>query len=135
MEEAITGDFSLIKGWKADRAGNIIFRMSARNFNVPMAKASPVTIAEVESRTWHTYTYTRCDDIVLAAVLSYVQAVHAYRWSQRSLLMVVFFVQVEEIVDVESFAPEDIHLPSIFVQRVVKGERYEKRIEVRLHDD
>ena len=51
MEEAITGDFSLIKGWKADRAGNVIFRKSARNFNVPMAKASPITIAEVGLNT------------------------------------------------------------------------------------
>ena len=55
--------------------------------------------------------------------------------SSFRLSMVVFSVQVEEIVDVESFAPEDIHLPSIFVQRVVKGERYEKRIEVCLYDD
>ena len=47
MEEAITGDYSLIKAWKSDRAGNLVFRMSTRNFNVPMAKASPITIAEV----------------------------------------------------------------------------------------
>ena len=47
MEEAITGDYSLIKAWKSDRAGNLVFRKSARNFNVPMAKASPITIAEV----------------------------------------------------------------------------------------
>lgn len=82
MEEAITGDFALIKAWKADRAGNLIFRKSARNFNVPMAKAANTTIAEVE-----------------------------------------------EIVDVGSFSPEDIHLPSVYVDRVVKGECYEKRIE------
>jgi 3-oxoacid CoA-transferase len=84
MEEAITGDFSLIKAWKADRAGNLVFRMSARNYNVPIAKASPITIAEVE-----------------------------------------------EIVDVGAFAPEDIHLPCVYVQRIVKGEKYEKRIERR----
>lgn len=47
MEEAITGDFSLIKAWKSDMAGNLVFRKSARNFNVPIAKASPITIAEV----------------------------------------------------------------------------------------
>ena len=47
MEEAITGDFSLIKAWKADRAGNLVFNKTARNFNVPMGKASPITIAEV----------------------------------------------------------------------------------------
>ncbi len=47
LEEAITGDYALIKAWKADRAGNLIFRRSARNFNVPMAKAVKTTIAEV----------------------------------------------------------------------------------------
>uniref|UniRef100_A0A1X7TL00 3-oxoacid CoA-transferase n=1 Tax=Amphimedon queenslandica TaxID=400682 RepID=A0A1X7TL00_AMPQE len=84
MEEAITGDVSLIKAWKADRAGNLVFNKSARNFNVPMAKASKITIAEVE-----------------------------------------------EIVDVGSFPLEDIHLPSLYVDRIVKGEKYEKRIERR----
>ncbi|CAE1326336.1 OXCT [Acanthosepion pharaonis] len=82
MEEAITGDYALIKAWKADKAGNLIFRKTARNFNPPMGKAAKVTIAEVE-----------------------------------------------EIVDVGTFAPEDIHLPHIFVQRVIQGEQYEKRIE------
>ena len=48
MEEAITGDFALVKAWKADRMGNLIFRKSARNFNAPMARAAKVTIAEVE---------------------------------------------------------------------------------------
>lgn len=47
MEESITGDFALIKAWKSDRYGNLIFRKSARNFNVPMAKAARCTIAEV----------------------------------------------------------------------------------------
>ena len=61
-----------------------MFKLSASNFNVPMAKAGKITIAEVE-----------------------------------------------EIVDVGTFKPEDIHLSSIYVQRVVKGEHYEKRIEVR----
>ena len=51
MEEAIHGDFSIIKAWKSDRAGNLVFRKSAKNFNVPMAKASPITIAEVSKRT------------------------------------------------------------------------------------
>jgi 3-oxoacid CoA-transferase len=81
MEEAITGDFALIKAWKADRYGNLVFRKSARNFNVPMAKAARCTIAEVE-----------------------------------------------EIVQ-DTFVPENIHLPSIYVQGVVKGERYDKVIE------
>ncbi|XP_065657479.1 succinyl-CoA:3-ketoacid coenzyme A transferase 1, mitochondrial isoform X2 [Hydra vulgaris] len=87
MEEAIFGDFALIKAWKADRMGNLIFRKSARNFNATMAKSAKVTIAEVE-----------------------------------------------EIVDTGSFSPDEIHIPSIYVDRVVKGERYEKRIEyLRLH--
>lgn len=47
MEEAITGDYALIKGWKADSHGNMVFRMASRNFNVPMAKAAKITIAEV----------------------------------------------------------------------------------------
>uniref|UniRef100_A0A9L0IBS6 3-oxoacid CoA-transferase 1 n=1 Tax=Equus asinus TaxID=9793 RepID=A0A9L0IBS6_EQUAS len=82
LEHAITADFALVKGWKADRAGNVIFRRSARNFNVPMCKAANTSV-----------------------------------------------VEVEEIVDVGSFAPEDIHVPNIYVDRVIQGEKYEKRIE------
>ncbi len=51
LEEAITGDFALIKAWKADRAGNLVFRKSAQNFNLTMAKAARVTIAEVTATT------------------------------------------------------------------------------------
>lgn len=80
MEEAITGDFALIKAWKADRHGNLIFRKSARNFNPAMAKAARITIAEVE-----------------------------------------------EIVD--ELDPDNVHVPSVFVHRVIKGDSYEKRIE------
>ncbi|XP_025244245.1 succinyl-CoA:3-ketoacid coenzyme A transferase 1, mitochondrial isoform X2 [Theropithecus gelada] len=82
LEEAITGDFALVKAWKADRAGNVIFRKSARNFNLPMCKAADTTV-----------------------------------------------VEVEEIVDIGAFAPEDIHIPQIYVHRLIKGEKYEKRIE------
>lgn len=82
LEEAITGDFALVKAWKADRAGNVIFRKSARNFNLPMCKAAETTV-----------------------------------------------VEVEEIVDIGAFAPEDIHIPQIYVHRLIKGEKYEKRIE------
>ncbi|XP_038049652.1 succinyl-CoA:3-ketoacid coenzyme A transferase 1, mitochondrial-like [Patiria miniata] len=82
MERAITGDFALVKAWKADKAGNLIFRKTARNFNPSMAKAAKITIAEVE-----------------------------------------------EIVDVGTFDPESIHVPSIYVQRVVKSDKLEKRIE------
>ncbi|KAL4609210.1 succinyl-CoA:3-ketoacid coenzyme A transferase 1, mitochondrial-like [Arapaima gigas] len=84
MERAITGDFALVKAWKADQAGNVVFRKTARNFNQPMCKAAKVTI-----------------------------------------------IEVEEIVDVGTFAPEDIHIPSIYVDRIVKGAAYEKRIEKR----
>ncbi|XP_068952330.1 succinyl-CoA:3-ketoacid coenzyme A transferase 1, mitochondrial [Petaurus breviceps papuanus] len=82
LEKAITGDFALVKAWKADRSGNVIFRKTARNFNLPMCKAADTTV-----------------------------------------------VEVEEIVDVGSFAPEDIHIPKIYVHRLIKGKTYEKRIE------
>ena len=48
MEEAITGDYALVKAWKADKSGNLIFRKTARNFNSAMARAAKVTIVEVE---------------------------------------------------------------------------------------
>ncbi|XP_050315794.1 succinyl-CoA:3-ketoacid coenzyme A transferase 1, mitochondrial isoform X2 [Anthonomus grandis grandis] len=82
MEEAITGDFALIKAWKADPAGNLVFNKSARNFNPTMAKAAKFTIAEVE-----------------------------------------------EIVELGSIGPDEVHLPGIFVDKIIKGEKYEKRIE------
>ncbi|KAJ3223415.1 Succinyl-CoA:3-ketoacid coenzyme A transferase 1, mitochondrial [Clydaea vesicula] len=82
MEEAITGDFSLIKAWKGDSFGNLVFRGSARNFNPAMAKAGKICIAEVE-----------------------------------------------EIVPVGTLTPNEIHLPGVYVQRLIKGLNYEKRIE------
>jgi len=82
MEEGITGDFALVKAWKADRAGNLVFRMTANNFNRPMGKAAKITIAEVE-----------------------------------------------EIVEIGEIHPDQVHLPSIYVQRIVQGPSYEKRIE------
>ncbi|KAL4236194.1 Succinyl-CoA:3-ketoacid coenzyme A transferase 1 [Mactra antiquata] len=82
MEEAITGDFALVKAWKADRSGNLMFRKTARNFNVPMCKAGRITIAEVE-----------------------------------------------EIVENGEIDPNDVQIPHIYVQRVVKGPLYQKRIE------
>ncbi|KFH68783.1 3-oxoacid CoA-transferase subunit B [Podila verticillata NRRL 6337] len=82
MEEAITGDYSLVKAWKGDAYGNLVFKGSAMNFNPVMAKGSKNTIAEVE-----------------------------------------------EIVPVGSLRPEDIHLPGIFVKRIIQGKSYEKRIE------
>ncbi|XP_048585642.1 succinyl-CoA:3-ketoacid coenzyme A transferase 1, mitochondrial [Nematostella vectensis] len=82
MEEAITGDYALIKAWKADKHGNLTFRKSARNFNAPMGKAAKVTIAEVE-----------------------------------------------EIIESGEIPPEDVHLSCVYVDRVIKGKKYEKRIE------
>merc|ERR1719205_531898 len=82
MEEGITGDFALVKAWKADKAGNLIFRKTANNFNHPMCKAAKVCIAEVE-----------------------------------------------EIVEVGEIAPDQVHIPSIYVQKVIQGLGYEKRIE------
>lgn len=83
LEHAITADFALVKEWKADRAGNAIFKGSARNFfNVPMCKAAETSV-----------------------------------------------VEVEEIIVVGSFAPEDIQVPNIYVDRVILGARYEKRIK------
>uniref|UniRef100_T1JNH0 Succinyl-CoA:3-ketoacid-coenzyme A transferase n=1 Tax=Strigamia maritima TaxID=126957 RepID=T1JNH0_STRMM len=82
MEEAITGEFALVKAWKADKLGNLIFRKTARNFNPPMCKAAKCTIAEVE-----------------------------------------------EIVEIGEIEPENIHIPNIYVHRIIKGQQYEKRIE------
>ena len=84
LETPIKGDFALIKGWKADRFGNVIYRETARNFNPMMAAAGKITI-----------------------------------------------VEVEEIVEPGEIDPNAIHTPGIYVQRVVLGERYEKRIEKR----
>jgi 3-oxoacid CoA-transferase subunit A len=84
LERGIRADLSIIKGWKADEAGNLVFRKTARNFNQPMATAGKVCVAEVE-----------------------------------------------EIVPVGSLDPDCIHLPSIYVKRMIVGARYEKKIEFR----
>jgi len=84
LEPAITGDYALVKAWKADEMGNLVFRKTARNFNPMMATAGRITIAEVE-----------------------------------------------EIVAVGDLEPDQIHTPGVFVQRLVRGETYEKRIEQR----
>ena len=84
LERAIRGDFALVKAWKADQAGNLVYRKTARNFNPMMATAAQVTIAEVE-----------------------------------------------EIVPTGTLDPDAIHTPGVFVQRLVRGESYEKRIEQR----
>lgn len=84
MEEAITGDFSIVKGWKADTQGNVVFRKTARNFNPNVATAGKLCI-----------------------------------------------VEVEEIVPAGSIDPDHVHLPSCYVDRIVRGEKYVKQIEFR----
>ena len=84
MERSLTADVALIKGAKADKAGNLVFDKTARNFNPLCAKAGKVCIAEVE-----------------------------------------------EIVEVGELDPDQIHLPGIYVQRLVLNASPEKRIEVR----
>ncbi len=83
LEESLTADFSLIKAYKADTMGNLIFRATAANFNPDMATAGRITVAEVE-----------------------------------------------EIVEPGELDPNFIHVPGIYVDRVIKG-TFEKRIEQR----
>ena len=82
LESSLTADFAVVKAWKADEAGNLIYKDTARNFNPAMATAGKITIAEVE-----------------------------------------------EIVPLGTLDPNNIHTPGIFVQRVFKGDVFEKRIE------
>ena len=84
LERGIRADLAVIKGWKADEAGNLIFRKTARNFNQPAATCGKVCVAEVE-----------------------------------------------EIVPVGSLNPDCIHLPSIYVKRLILGAPYDKKIEFR----
>jgi 3-oxoacid CoA-transferase subunit A len=83
LEEALQGDFSIAKAWKADPHGNLVFRKTARNFN-PMA----VTAGKIS------------------------------------------VVEVEELVGVGELDPDQIHLPGIYVNRLIVGE-FEKNIEQR----
>jgi len=82
LERGIFADLSIVKGWKADESGNLIFRKTARNFNFPAATCGKVCVAEVE-----------------------------------------------EIVPVGSLDPDAIHLPSIYVNRLILGAPYDKKIE------
>lgn len=84
MEYAFDAEFAIVKAWKADTHGNLVFRKTTRNFNVPMAMGGKITIAEVE-----------------------------------------------EIVPAGKLDPDGIHVPGIYVHRVFKGEKFEKRIEQR----
>lgn len=82
LEHAFKADFSLVKAWRGDTSGNLIFKATARNFNPNMCGAAKITVAEVE-----------------------------------------------ELVPAGSLDPNQIHIPGIFVQRIVQGINYEKRIE------
>jgi len=84
MELALNPEVSLVKAWKADKSGNLMFRRTARNFNPNVAQAGKITVAEVE-----------------------------------------------EIVETGTFDPDQIHLPGIFVHRIVLNAHPEKRIEQR----
>jgi 3-oxoacid CoA-transferase subunit A len=84
MERWLRADLSIVKGWKADTAGNVVYRKTARNFNPVMATAGKVTVAEVE-----------------------------------------------EIVPAGALDPDQIHTPSIYVDRVILSTVNEKRIEFR----
>ncbi len=83
LERGIVADISIVKAWKADATGNLVFRKTARNFNPPAASCGKVCIAEVE-----------------------------------------------EIVPTGSLDPDSIHLPGIYVHRLIQG-AHEKRIEQR----
>ena len=83
LEEGIFADLAIVKAWKADETGNLIFRKTARNFNPPAAMCGKVCI-----------------------------------------------VEVEEIVPTGSLDPDNIHLPGIYVHRIIQG-THEKRIEQR----
>jgi len=84
METALKADVSLVKAWKADKAGNLVFRKTARNFNPACAMAGNVCIAEVE-----------------------------------------------EVVEIGTIDPDHVHLPGIYVDRIVHNPDPEKRIEQR----
>lgn len=84
LERGLKADLSIVKAWKGDAQGNLVYRLTARNFNPMMASAGKVTVAEVE-----------------------------------------------HLVPAGELDPDTIHTPGIFVQRIVQGAQYEKRIEKR----
>ena len=84
LETGLTADLAIVKAWKGDTEGNLVYRKTARNFNPMMATAGRVTVAEVE-----------------------------------------------HLVEPGELDPDHIHTPGIFVQRIILGTRYQKRIEQR----
>ncbi len=84
LERGIFADLAIVKAWKADETGNLVFRKTARNFNLPAATCGKVCV-----------------------------------------------VEVEEIVPAGSLDPDCIHLPGVYVQRMILGAPYDKKIEFR----
>jgi 3-oxoacid CoA-transferase subunit A len=84
LERGIFADLAIVKAWKADESGNLVFRKTARNFNQPAATCGKICV-----------------------------------------------VEVEEIVPVGALDPDAIHLPGVYVQRVILGAPYDKKIEFR----
>jgi 3-oxoacid CoA-transferase subunit A len=84
LERGIFADLAIVKAWKADESGNLVFRKTARNFNLPAATCGKICV-----------------------------------------------VEVEEIVPVGSLDPDSIHLPGVYVQRLILGAPYDKKIEFR----
>jgi hypothetical protein len=84
LERGIVADLAIVKGWKADTTGNVMFRKTARNFNVPAATCGKVCV-----------------------------------------------VEVEELVEPGQLDPDKIHLPGVYVQRLIVGAPYDKKIEQR----
>ncbi|MGR8920514.1 MAG: 3-oxoacid CoA-transferase [Gammaproteobacteria bacterium] len=84
LEEGIRAEVSIVKAWKGDTAGNLVYRKTARNFNPMIATCGDVCVAEVE-----------------------------------------------ELVEVGELDPDEIHTPGIYVDRIIQGQGYEKRIEFR----
>lgn len=82
LERGIFADLAIVKAWKADETGNLVFRKTARNFNQPAATCGKVCV-----------------------------------------------VEVEEIVPTGSLDPDCIHLPGVYVQRMIVGSPYDKKIE------
>src|SRR5438046_9688843 len=88
LEPGITAELSLVKAWKGDKSGNLIYRKTSRNFNPMIASCGKVCVAEVE-----------------------------------------------QLLEVGELDPDQIHTPGIFVDRIIQGAKYEKRIEFRTVQD
>src|SRR6202035_1142452 len=84
LEPGITAELSIVKAWKGDKSGNLVYRKTSRNFNPMIATCGKVTVAEVE-----------------------------------------------ELLEVGALDPDQVHTPGIYVDRIIQGANYEKRIEFR----